>query len=176
MRETDRQLLDPQARMSLASTAPASLSASLKLTKRSASVASSRFPFRRQQTEDTDAVLTGRWKGPPPLSAKQATSPSPRVAWTSSPLAKSHGAFQFYGHSEEMPQVLAPHVPSSVEAPLVATTAKAPQATAALTVVEEDVDTEAIVQESEDDQVTTQATALGEGYYRTSDGFLEAEV
>lgn len=169
MRETDHRFLNSQGRISMASTA--SLSTLLKQTNRSASVVTSRFPLRRQQTTDTDAVLTGRWKGPPPLTAKQASSPGPRVAWASSPLAKPQQAFQFVGLSAETPRAA-----TSVEPPQVATAVEPLKAAISLAVVEEDVDTEAAMQESQDGQVTTQATELSDGYYLTSDGFLEAEV
>ena len=172
MRETDHRFSDQRPRISIAPFQRVLA----KPSNPSASLATSKITLRRQQTEDTEAVLTGRW-WPPPLSTKQADSPDPKVSWPSSPLTKSLQAFQFRSHSAEVPQTLF-HLsaePQSVETPEAAPV-EAHQAASSLAVVTEDVDAEADTQGSHNGPVITAAKELGEGYYITPDGFLEAEV
>ena len=170
MRETDHRFSDQQPRISIAPFRRVSAK------PYSASLATSKNTIQRQQTDDTEAVLTGRRWLPPPLSAKQADSPDPKVAWASSPLTKSLSV-QFDSHSAEVPQAEEHQSaePQSVETPQAAPV-EAAQMASSLTVVTEDVDAEIDTQGSQDSPVITEAKELGEGNYITPDRFLEAKV
>ena len=156
MRGTNHHFSDQQTRSSFALRPVTARS-----TNRSASLATStsRTRLRRQITQDTEAVLTGRpWQWPPPLSTEQADSAEPKVAWVESPLTKSAQAFHFDSHSAEGPKEAQPPSTNSL---------------AVVIEVEAETDTPG---PQDIQNVITAVEELGEGYYRTPDGFLEAEV
>ena len=92
MRETDDRFADLQ-QVSAVSAAP---SASAQLSSQSASAAKSKIGIRRQQTKETEALLTGRWTGPPPLQTC-------RHAWDSesSPLTEFQQHLELDGPSAD---------------------------------------------------------------------------
>ena len=171
MRETDHRFSDQKTRSSIAPLCPGSA----RPTNRSASLAptTSRMPFLRQPTQETEAVLTGRqWA--PPLSTKPADSAEPKVAWVGSPLTKSQQVFHFECNSAEVPKESEPPSVEALQAsaPTSAEPPKTSSSLAAVKEVEDEVDT----QGPQDIQVMAAVEELGEGYHRTPDGYMEAEV
>ena len=171
MRETDHRFSNQKTRSSIAPLRPRSA----RPTNRSASLApsTSRMPFLRQPTQETEAVLTGRqWA--PPLSTKPADSAEPKVAWVGSPLTKSQQVFHFECNSAEVPKEAEPPSVEELQAsaPTSAEAAKTSSSLAAVKEVEDEVDTPG----PQDIQVMAAVEELGEGYHRTPDGYMEAEV
>ena len=180
MRETDHRFSDQKTRNYIAPCQRVSG----KTFNRSVSLSTLNVPFRgskqNTQRQFSQAGAVGGTQ-PLPLSTKQADSLDPTVAWMASvPLTKSPHSFHFGSHSAEVPQALLHH--HSAEAPSVEafqasapTSAEAAKTSSSLAVVKE-VEAEADTQRPQDIPVMTAVKELGEGYYRTPDGFLEAEV
>ena len=146
-------------------------------SKPSAALATSNAPLRRQQTHETEAVLTGRWHWPPSSSPRQADSADPKAA--SSPLTNSlHGRLEFGSHSAEVPQIVFQH---STESPSVEalptsapTSVEAPKTATSLPAVAEDVEAEVGTNGPKNSQVVAPTEQLNNSYHRTPDGLLEA--
>ena len=175
LRGTDHRFSEQQTRNSAASFQRVAS----KSFNQAATLATSNAALRRQQTRETEAVLTGRWCWAPSSSTRQADS-SDRKA-TLSPLTNPlHGRFEFGSHSAEVPQIVFQH---STESPSVEvlqtsapTCAEAPKTATLLPAVAEDSEAEVNTNGPQNSQVIAPAEQLNNGYHRTPDGLLEAEV
>ena len=180
MRETDHRFSDQKTRNYIA---PCQRVSGKKFN-RSVSLSTFNVPFRdsklNTQRQFSQAGTDGGMQ-PPPLSTKQADSLDPTVAWMASvPLTKTPHSFHFDSDPTEVPQALFHH--HSAEAPSVEalqasapTSAEAPKTTSSLAAVKE-VEDEVDTPGPQDIQVMAAVEELGEGYHRTPDGYMEAEV
>ena len=175
MRETDHRFSDQKTRNYIA---PCQRVSGKKFN-RSVSLSTFNVPFRdsklNTQRQFSQAGTDGGMQ-PPPLSTKQADSLDPTVAWMASvPLTKTPHSFHFECNSAEVPKEAEPLSVKALQdsAP---TSAEAAKITSSLAVVAEAVDAEADTQGPQDIQVMAAVKELGEGYYRTPDGFLGTEV
>lgn len=163
LRGTDHPFSDQQTRNSAASFQRVAS----KSFNQGATLATSNAALQRQQTRETEAVLTGRWCWAPSSSTRQADS--------------SDGRFEFGRHSAEVPQIVFQHSTESppVEAPKTSapTCVEAPKTATLLPAVAEDSEVaEVDTNGPQNSQVIAPAEQLNNGYHRTPDGLLEAEV